>query len=157
MIAGLQCRLRQKGRQRAQAGLLIFRWLPEAFGGVGQLGQVLFAAFGPFGCLALPVPATQIGGGNHLAHQITKRGLGGGFIQIQDQLEKTTYGVAGPGDRKSTRLNSSHVAISYAVFCLKKKNHKKYVEEYIKKSQIMVNTKYNPPEIRIDWIGATTY
>src|SRR5690625_6972707 len=25
-----------------------------------------------------------------------------------------------PGDRKSTRLNSSHVAISYAVFCLKK-------------------------------------
>src|SRR5690625_5408085 len=26
-------------------------------------------------------------------------------------------------DRKSTRLNSSHVAISYAVFCLKKKNH----------------------------------
>src|SRR5215510_15924608 len=28
------------------------------------------------------------------------------------------------GDRKSTRLNSSHVAISYAVFCLKKKNNK---------------------------------
>src|SRR5690606_41726486 len=27
-----------------------------------------------------------------------------------------------PGDRKSTRLNSSHVKISYAVFCLKKKN-----------------------------------
>src|SRR3712207_7932306 len=26
------------------------------------------------------------------------------------------------GDRKSTRLNSSHVNISYAVFCLKKKN-----------------------------------
>src|SRR5690625_6439327 len=26
------------------------------------------------------------------------------------------------GDRKSTRLNSSHVAISYAVFCLKNKN-----------------------------------
>src|SRR5437773_3963883 len=27
-------------------------------------------------------------------------------------------------DRKSTRLNSSHITISYAVFCLKKKNHK---------------------------------
>src|SRR5207249_11886045 len=27
-------------------------------------------------------------------------------------------------DRKSTRLNSSHVSISYAVFCLKKKKHK---------------------------------
>src|SRR5207253_7054141 len=29
------------------------------------------------------------------------------------------------GDRKSTRLNSSHVAISYAVFCLKKKKRNK--------------------------------
>src|SRR5690625_1579885 len=29
--------------------------------------------------------------------------------------------IAAPRDRKSTRLNSSHVAISYAVFCLKKK------------------------------------
>src|SRR5207248_10050987 len=29
--------------------------------------------------------------------------------------------VAGDGDRKSTRLNSSHRTISYAVFCLKKK------------------------------------
>src|SRR2546426_7426670 len=28
------------------------------------------------------------------------------------------------GDRKSTRLNSSHLVISYAVFCLKKKNNK---------------------------------
>src|SRR3989442_4545303 len=32
------------------------------------------------------------------------------------------YPVVGGGDRKSTRLNSSHVRISYAVFCLKKKN-----------------------------------
>src|SRR5699024_12848076 len=30
-----------------------------------------------------------------------------------------------PADRKSTRLNSSHVSISYAVFCLKKKNQQK--------------------------------
>src|SRR5690349_21901657 len=30
----------------------------------------------------------------------------------------------GKRDRKSTRLNSSHVEISYAVFCLKKKNKK---------------------------------
>src|SRR3712207_7296715 len=30
----------------------------------------------------------------------------------------------GPGDRKSTRLNSSHANISYAVFCLKKKKKK---------------------------------
>src|SRR5690242_21416445 len=32
---------------------------------------------------------------------------------------------AAPKDRKSTRLNSSHMSISYAVFCLKKKNTKK--------------------------------
>src|SRR5207253_11493250 len=32
--------------------------------------------------------------------------------------------VVGRRDRKSTRLNSSHVAISYAVFCLKKKKKK---------------------------------
>src|SRR6266568_1678201 len=36
--------------------------------------------------------------------------------------------VAGaPSDRKSTRLNSSHSSISYAVFCLKKKKKKKQI------------------------------
>src|SRR5439155_5964180 len=35
------------------------------------------------------------------------------------------------GDRKSTRLNSSHVAISYAVFCLKKKKKKINKKQYI--------------------------
>src|SRR5690625_6965440 len=39
---------------------------------------------------------------------------------VMYQCEIQTYAQ----DRKSTRLNSSHVAISYAVFCLKKK-HKK--------------------------------
>src|SRR5256885_11668390 len=32
--------------------------------------------------------------------------------------------VGAPVDRKSTRLNSSHLVISYAVFCLKKKKNK---------------------------------
>src|SRR5690625_6002641 len=53
---------------------------------------------------------------------------------------RTIHGVKGPlivlqkhqncrvEDRKSTRLNSSHVAISYAAFCLKKK--KKQTPEY---------------------------
>src|SRR5690606_41331756 len=36
------------------------------------------------------------------------------------QLFSQSHRLA-PGDRKSTRLNSSHVKISYAVFCLKKK------------------------------------
>src|SRR5437773_3508166 len=34
------------------------------------------------------------------------------------------HGDASPRDRKSTRLNSSHITISYAVFCLKKKKKK---------------------------------
>src|SRR5688572_32681654 len=34
------------------------------------------------------------------------------------------------GDRKSTRLNSSHSQISYAVFCLKKKNKKQKYHSY---------------------------
>src|SRR5256885_7408607 len=33
-----------------------------------------------------------------------------------------THTCPRPSDRKSTRLNSSHLVISYAVFCLKKKN-----------------------------------
>src|SRR2546426_5927617 len=39
---------------------------------------------------------------------------------------KQDFEVTGPVtvDRKSTRLNSSHLVISYAVFCLKKKNKK---------------------------------
>src|SRR5947199_5157588 len=37
-----------------------------------------------------------------------------------------------PGrDRKSTRLNSSHLGISYAVFCLKKKKNKKHQRPYM--------------------------
>src|SRR5258708_22943668 len=38
------------------------------------------------------------------------------------ELIAATFGIRSPrGDRKSTRLNSSHQIISYAVFCLKKK------------------------------------
>src|SRR5438045_6972868 len=43
----------------------------------------------------------------------------------------TVRGVA-DGDRKSTRLNSSHLGISYAVFCLKKKKKKTKIEKKTK-------------------------
>src|SRR5437762_5340401 len=39
-----------------------------------------------------------------------------------DRVVGTERGPVDPIDRKSTRLNSSHRCISYAVFCLKKKN-----------------------------------
>src|SRR5258705_10199868 len=38
---------------------------------------------------------------------------------VAERLER--FGIEVGGDRKSTRLNSSHLGISYAVFCLKKK------------------------------------
>src|SRR5437868_12608003 len=47
-----------------------------------------------------------------------RRGGGGGHPQA---LPAPRRAAGQPGDRKSTRLNSSHVSISYAVFCLKKK------------------------------------
>src|SRR5690349_23948168 len=47
-----------------------------------------------------------------------------GEISIAIQLRRSCTGPR-ELDRKSTRLNSSHVEISYAVFCLKKKKQKK--------------------------------
>src|SRR5438876_8761068 len=41
-------------------------------------------------------------------------------VLVETGLNRTVI-----GDRKSTRLNSSHPSISYAVFCLKKKKQKK--------------------------------
>src|SRR2546430_4762862 len=42
-------------------------------------------------------------------------------VPVAGQLVRERPHVAGALDRKSTRLNSSHSQISYAVFCLKKK------------------------------------
>src|SRR5437667_6467491 len=62
----------------------------------------------------------------------TVRRTGGrvaGPIPLPTHIERFTVNRSmwvGSGiDRKSTRLNSSHITISYAVFCLKKKNKKK--------------------------------
>src|SRR5438477_1568343 len=43
---------------------------------------------------------------------------------------RTRAAVPRRRDRKSTRLNSSHMSISYAVFCLKKKK-KKYLKQFL--------------------------
>src|SRR5256885_4106176 len=62
----------------------------------------------------------------HGRHQIVDGGRGdreigaeGGGARIPGGGEQRQ--VVGERDRKSTRLNSSHLVISYAVFCLKKK------------------------------------
>src|SRR2546427_9526559 len=46
-------------------------------------------------------------------------------------LPATVFSAGTSSDRKSTRLNSSHSQISYAVFCLKKKKKKKHIERPI--------------------------
>src|SRR3712207_8373146 len=46
--------------------------------------------------------------------------VGGQGRRLRHGRELRPLGLDGPADRKSTRLNSSHANISYAVFCLKK-------------------------------------
>src|SRR5690349_23733001 len=55
-----------------------------------------------------------------------------------------------PGrDRKSTRLNSSHVEISYAVFCLKKKNTSPCDLGRLVKTNVVTSTNTRfPPDLR---------
>src|SRR5205807_4313625 len=42
-------------------------------------------------------------------------------VRVKDAEKFAISRIQADGDRKSTRLNSSHLVISYAVFCLKKK------------------------------------
>src|SRR5438132_8444401 len=65
-----------------------------------------------------------------LFRSLVVSGDGGQWGENQPALGIATRGLAGVqidvrGDRKSTRLNSSHTVISYAVFCLKKKKKNK--------------------------------
>src|SRR5256885_11768270 len=48
-------------------------------------------------------------------------GSNASYDEVKRILLANNISVYGVGDRKSTRLNSSHLVISYAVFCLKKK------------------------------------
>src|SRR5437879_11147230 len=58
--------------------------------------------------------------------------VGGRPLKVNEAKPRENRGVGGRGfdnnrgDRKSTRLNSSHRCISYAVFCLKKKMRRKW-------------------------------
>src|SRR5262245_62453175 len=51
-----------------------------------------------------------------------------------------------PGDRKSTRLNSSHLGISYAVFCLKKKKKTKITNRIYKINEKILVQQPQPPD-----------
>ena len=83
--------------------------------------------------LVAPMPTastSQILGNNeafepYTSNIYTRRVLSGEFIVVNKHLL----------DRKSTRLNSSHITISYAVFCLKKKKKKKKRNKKTKKKK----------------------
>src|SRR5690554_3584794 len=76
-----------------------------------------------------------------------------GLIAVNDREDLHTTDIT-PfkhffGDRKSTRLNSSHVRISYAVFCLKKKKKNKLNRNIKKTKNILIykSSKILAPEI----------
>src|SRR2546430_13203413 len=64
--------------------------------------------------------AAEVDHGRRPAHDLLDRGR-------RDALEVEEIVRWATPDRKSTRLNSSHSQISYAVFCLKKKKHPRQV------------------------------
>src|SRR5437868_8099685 len=83
---------------------------------------------------ALPKPGETVRGHDFLvapggkgANQATAAARLGGDVGFIGSIGDDDFGksleasLLDSGDRKSTRLNSSHVSISYAVFCLKKK------------------------------------
>src|SRR5690625_6456864 len=85
---------------------------------------------------AVSIPAMAKARIGHFVEAQVLEALGVDFIDESEVLSPADYthhinkwkfnvpfvcGATNLGDRKSTRLNSSHVAISYAVFCLKKK------------------------------------
>src|SRR3712207_7565411 len=86
---------------------------------------------------ALPIYGQVAGDGPLLA---VAGDVGGGEGDLRELLGLEE--VAGEQDRKSTRLNSSHANISYAVFCLKKKKKslcsRWYSLSHIPKSSIRI-------------------
>src|SRR3712207_8327139 len=84
----------------------------------------LFRAVAQRGLEGGDVAGSRVGLVAHGVPVALGRGIGEADLRGHGVEDGLGRGVAAPGgglDRKSTRLNSSHANISYAVFCLKKK------------------------------------
>src|SRR5690606_31572621 len=111
-------------RRDELAGRVVFMFQPgeEGFHGARyMIEEGLLDRNGPAGrpdaAFALHISATLPSGEIHARP--------GPLMAAADTVRVTVNGRGGhASDRKSTRLNSSHVKISYAVFCLKKKKDK---------------------------------
>src|SRR5690242_21520833 len=65
------------------------------------------------------------------------------FVHAPAGGASARHATLAQGDRKSTRMNSSHMSISYAVFCLKKKKKKKNTYISYTVNCITTQTPYN--------------
>src|SRR5256885_12375817 len=73
--------------------------------------------------------------------RLQRTGEAGGGAGSSAQLGRRRHRAV--GDRKSTRLNSSHLVISYAVFCLKKKKQTYHTPTYTPHPTIHTNPPYH--------------
>src|SRR5690554_7776180 len=107
-----RCELPDAARPAIRRGAL-----RQGQGRAGRLG----AAWCPGGqAPLLPVEVEEQRPHHQVAHHVVRSGVEGERRRMHQADEGEARGHGGE-DRKSTRLNSSHVRISYAVFCLKKK------------------------------------
>src|SRR2546429_2830150 len=75
---------------------------------------------------SLEIAADRLRGIAARAHRDSRAGMAAGTAQVDVRDRRSVvreFGDRAEADRKSTRLNSSHGYISYAVFCLKKKKN----------------------------------
>src|SRR5256885_10018012 len=91
-------------------GVLGLLWLKGFTVGLGVVGSVAWSNASSFSFIAVPLFVFMSG---ILLHS----GIGKGLYTA---VARWVSFLPGGLDRKSTRLNSSHLVISYAVFCLKK-------------------------------------
>src|SRR5437667_3153136 len=94
---------------------LVLLFLGQHFGGQnGMVAALVIAAVMNFVSYFF---SDKIALAMYRAQPVTREDL----PRVYGVVERLTQRVGIPIDRKSTRLNSSHITISYAVFCLKKK------------------------------------